>query len=148
MEVILNKDVDKLGKAGQIIKVKDGFARNFLIPNNLALPVTAPNLKRLEQEKLKKASEQERIKKTSEELKARLDNFSLTLPALTLENEDKLYGSITALDIAAALKEEGFDIDKNSIQMEESIKSLGIYEIPIKLHPEVLAKIKVWIVKK
>jgi large subunit ribosomal protein L9 len=147
MEVILIKDVDKIGKAGTVVKVKDGFARNFLIPNNLAMPVTAGNLKRIEQEKEKKSLQLEKIKKECSDLVARLANFSLTIAALTHEDE-KLYASISAKDIAEALKEEGFEIDKSSIALDEPIKSLGIYEVPLNLHPEVPAKIKVWIVKK
>jgi len=147
MEVILNQDVDKLGKSGTIVKVKAGFARNFLIPNGLALPLTPANLKKLEQDKLKKTLQIEKVKKESEALKERLENISLTITALTKE-EDGLFGSVTSQDIADALKEEGLDIDKNSIILDEPIKSLGIYEVPIKLHQEVLAKIKVWIVKK
>lgn len=147
MEVILSKDIDKIGKAGTIVKVKDGFARNFLLPNKLAIPLTPENLKRLEQEKLKKNSEQEKIRKDAEELKIKLEGLSLTIPALTQE-EDKLYGSVAAYDLAQALKEEGFEVDKNSIMLDEPIKSLGIYEVPVKLHAQVLAKIKVWIVKK
>ena len=148
MEVILNQDVDKLGKSGTIVKVKAGFARNFLIPNGLVLPLTPANLKKLEQDNLKKVSQLEKIKKESEALGERLANLSVTIPALTKEEEDRLYGSITSQDIADALKEEGVDIDKNSVILDEPIKSLGIYEIPIKLHPEVLTKIKVWVVKK
>ncbi len=147
MEVILKQDIEKIGKAGAVIKVKGGYARNFLIPNGLAVPLTPANLKRLEQEKQKKIYELEKVKKESEALGERLANLSLTLPALTQEG-DRLYGGISSQDIAAALKEEGFDIEKNSIVLEEPIKSLGIYEIPVKLHPEVTAKIKVWIVKK
>lgn len=147
MEVILNRDVDKLGKSGTVIKVKAGFARNFLIPNGLALPLTPGNLKKLQQDKLRKASQLEKIKKESEEIGERLANISLTIPAL-IKEEDILYGSITSQDIANALKEEGLDIDKNSVILDEPIKSLGIYEIPIKLHPDVVRKVKVWIVKK
>lgn len=147
MEIILNQDVDKLGKTGQIVKVKNGFARNFLIPRGLALPATSGNLKKLQQEKLKETLQIEKIKQEAQHLKDRLTNLSLTLPALTHE-DGKLYGSITANDISGLLKEEGFDIDKNSIILEEPIKSLGIYEVPIKLHPEVSATIKVWVVKK
>jgi len=146
MEVILNQDVEKLGKAGAVVKVKEGFARNFLIPNNLAVPLTPASLKRLEQEKEKKVLQLEKIKKEAEELKIRLEGLSFTIPALTQE-EDRLYGSVTAHDIAQSLKEEGLNIDKNSIILEDPIKSLGIYEIPVKLHQEVTAKIKVWIVK-
>jgi large subunit ribosomal protein L9 len=147
MEVILNQDMDKLGKAGSIVKVKDGFARNFLIPNGLALPLTSGNLKKLEQEKQKKIDQLGKIKQESMELAARLNGLSLTIPALVQE-DDKLFGSVTGQDIVQALKEEGFDIDKNTVILDQAIKSLGIYEIPLKLHPEVTATIKVWIVKK
>ncbi|MDP3731857.1 MAG: 50S ribosomal protein L9 [Candidatus Omnitrophota bacterium] len=147
MEVILNKDIDRIGKAGHIVKVKDGFARNSLIPNGLAVPVTPANLKKLEQEKQQKALQLEKAKREAEELKAKLARLSLTIPVLTHE-EDKLYASITAHDLATALSEEGFNIDKNSIVLDEPIKALGIYEVPVKVHPEVFAKVKVWVVKK
>lgn len=147
MEIILRQDVDKLGKIGQVIKVKDGFARNFLIPNGLAVPKTEKNLKSLEQEKAKKTLQSEKVKREAQDLGARLSNLSLTIPVLAQE-EDKLYGSITGQDIAAALKEEGFEIDKDLIVLDEPIKSLGIFEIAIKLHPQVTTKIKAWIVKK
>ncbi|MBM3244981.1 MAG: 50S ribosomal protein L9 [Candidatus Omnitrophica bacterium] len=146
MEVILNKDVDRIGKAGQVIKVKDGYARNFLIPNNLAIPVNSVNLKKLEEEKKAKLQQLEKSRKEAEELKTKLNGLSLTLPVLT--EEDKLYGSISPVDLSNALKEEGLEIDKNKIVIEEPIKALGIYEIPVKLHPEITAKLKVWIVKK
>jgi len=147
MEVILNKDVDRIGKAGQVVKVKDGFARNFLLPNGLAVPVTSANIKKLEQEKQQRALQLEKTKREAEELKEKLARLSLTIPVLTHE-EDKLYANITSHDLAVALKEEGFDIDKNSIILDEPIKALGIYEVPVNLHPEIPAKIKVWIVKK
>jgi large subunit ribosomal protein L9 len=147
MEVILNKDVDRVGKAGQVLKVSDGFARNFLLPNKLAMPVTPGNLKTLEQERQQKAKAKEKIKQEAQEQKVKLEALSLTIPVLTHEDE-KLYATITSQDLAAALKEEGFAIDKNSIALVEPIKSLGIYEVPVNLHPEVPAKIKVWIVKK
>jgi large subunit ribosomal protein L9 len=147
MEIILNQDVDRIGKAGTIIKVKDGFARNFLIPNGLALPLTPANLKKIEQEKQRKASKLTKHKKDAEELKEKISALSLTMPVLT-HDEEKLYASITAQDISAALKEEGLDIDKNCIVLDEPLKSLGIYEVPINLHPEVSLKVKVWVVKK
>lgn len=148
MEVILRQDVDKIGKAGAVVKVKDGFARNFLIPNGLAILSTPANIKKLEQERQRRSLEVQKIKKDADELKAKLANLSLTISALTQAEEDKLYGSITSADIAGALKEEGLDVDKNYIMLDEPIKSLGIYEVPIKLHPEVSTKIKVWVVKK
>ncbi len=147
MEVILSKDLERIGKVGQVIKVKDGFARNFLIPNGLAVPVNVTNLKKLEEEKQRKILQLEKLKKEAEELSVKLSGLSLTMPVLTQE-EDKLYGSINAIDLANALKEEGIELDKNKIVLDEPIKALGIYEVPVKLHPEVTAKIKVWIVKK
>ncbi|MFH0935586.1 MAG: 50S ribosomal protein L9 [Candidatus Omnitrophota bacterium] len=147
MEVILNEDVQKLGKAGTIVKVKDGFARNFLIPNGLAVPATSVSLRRLQQEQQRKQSQIENLKKEAEELKDKLAQVSLTIASLTQEDEN-LYGGITAQDISAALKEESFDIDKSQIILSKPIKSLGIYEVPVKLHPEITANLKVWVVKK
>jgi large subunit ribosomal protein L9 len=147
MEVILKQDVNKIGKAGAIVRVKDGFARNFLMPNNLALPVTAENLKSLEQEKQRKTLQLEKAKKEAEMLKVKLDGLSLTIPVLTQE-ADALYGSITAVDLVRTLKDEGIELNKDLIVLEEPIKALGIYEIPVKLHPEISAATKVWVVKK
>ena len=147
MEVILKQDIEKLGKAGTIVEVKDGYARNFLLPNNLAVQKTAQNIKKLEEQEHKKLKQQEKIKKESEELKQRLSNISLTIPVLT-KDDDRLYAGINTQNIANALKEEGLEISKNLIALDEPIKTLGIYEIKIKLHPEVTAEIKVWVVKK
>ena len=147
MEVILKQDVEKLGKLGDVVKVKDGFAHNFLIPKGLAVPVTSSSLKRLEQEKQHKNVAQEKLKKEALQLKEKLAGLSLTIAALVQEDE-QLYGSIASHDIAQALKEEGLEIDKNIILLAEPIKALGIYEVDVKLHPEVPAKVKVWIVKK
>ncbi len=147
MEVILTKDVDKVGKSGTVVKVKDGFARNFLMPKGLAIEVTHDNLRKFEQGKQKISLELEKKKGAAEGLKARLDNLSLTIPVL-VQAEESLYGSITALDIYNALKEEGIEVDKSCIMLDNPIKALGIYEIPLKLHPQVESKLKVWIVKK
>jgi large subunit ribosomal protein L9 len=148
MEVILIKDVEKVGTAQSVVKVKDGFARNFLIPNKLAVPLTPDNLKRIEEEKKAKAAQLDKLKKECEVLKERLTGVSITITALKQEESDALYGSITAHDISKALKEEGFEVDKAKIELVEPIKALGIYEVPIKLHPEVVTKVKIWIVKK
>lgn len=147
MEVILKQDVDKIGRAGVVVKVKDGFARNFLIPNKLAIPVNATNIKMLNEEKKNRILQLEKIKKEAEGLMEKLSGLSLTVAVLTQEDE-KLYASISAQDIANSLKEEGYNIEKSCVMLEEPIKALGIYEIPIKLHSDILAKIKVWIVKK
>ncbi|MDD5561608.1 MAG: 50S ribosomal protein L9 [Candidatus Omnitrophica bacterium] len=147
MEVILIKDVEKIGKAGSVVKVKEGFARNFLFPHNLAKVATPGTLKQLEKEKQVKSAQYAKAKEESEEVKKRLSELSLTISALT-QGEENLYGSISAHDVAAALKEEGFIIDKSAIDLPEPIKSLGIYEMPVKLHPEVIATVKLWVVKK
>ncbi|HNW39098.1 MAG TPA: 50S ribosomal protein L9, partial [Candidatus Omnitrophota bacterium] len=146
-EVILNKDVEKIGRAGTVVRVKEGFARNFLFPQNLAKPATPESLKRLEQERLVRSAQSAKLKEESELIKQRLSKVSLTIPALT-QGEEKLYGSIHAHEIAEVLKTEGFSIDKSAIDLAEPIKSLGIYEIPVKLHPEVTAILKLWVVKK
>jgi large subunit ribosomal protein L9 len=117
------------------------------LARGLAIPVTPTNLKKLQQEKERLAEEQERAKKEAQDKKARLDGFSVTIQSLVKE-EDKLYAGIDAQDIAAALKDEGFEVGKKFVVLDEPIKSLGIYEVPIKLHMEVTAKIKVWVVKK
>ena len=149
MEVILTKDSGKLGKTGQVIKVKDGFARNFLIPNGLALPLTSQNMRKLEQENQAKAMKLEKTRKEYEGLKAKLESLSLTMPVLTKEKEeDKIFGSVSTQEIINSLSEEGITIDKNSIILDEPLKSLGIYEVPVKLGLEITAKLKVWIVKK
>ncbi|MDD2702864.1 MAG: 50S ribosomal protein L9 [Candidatus Omnitrophica bacterium] len=147
MEVILTQDVNGIGKTGSVIKVKDGFARNFLFPGKLAVLSTAGNMKSLELERQKKNLQMENLKKEAEKIRDRLQNLSLTIPVLT-QDKEKLYGSISAADLQNVLKEENIDIDKNNILLEEPIKALGIYEIPVNLHPEISAKIKVWIVKK
>jgi len=148
MEVILSQDVEKVGKAGTVLKVKDGFARNYLIPRGLAMPKTAANLQKLEAEKRRRLADQENLKKKALELKARLEGLALTIPVLTQEEGDSLYGSVNASEITKAIQDEGIPVEKGSVLLDEPIKSLGIYEVPVKLHPEISVKIKVWIVKK
>lgn len=147
MEVILKKDVEKIGKAGAVVKVKEGFARNFLIPRDLAQPVTGAALKKLEQDALVRSAQSAKARDEAARLSLQLSKLSLTISALT-QGEEKLYGSINANEISEALEEEGFLIDKNIIDLALPIKSLGVYEIPIKLHPEVTAKLKLWVVRK
>ncbi len=147
MKVILNKDVDKIGKAGTLVQVKEGFARNFLFPHHLAQPATENNLKKLEETRQLNSAHLAKIKEESLALKKRLGALALTIAALT-QDDEKLYGSIHTHDIAAALKEEGFEIEKSAIDLAEPIKALGVYEIGVKLHPEVVATVKLWVVKK
>jgi large subunit ribosomal protein L9 len=147
MEVILKKDVTNIGKAGTLVKVKEGFARNFLFPQHLAEVATPAALKKLEEERTLKLALSEKLKQEAIGVKERLAGVALTISALT-QSEEKLYGSIQAQEITAALEAEGIAIEKSAIELAEPIKSLGIYEIPVKLHPEVTAKVKLWVVKK
>ena len=148
MDVILKKDIDKIGKAGSVIKVKEGFARNFLFPRKWAAPATAANLKRIEQEKQRNENLNLRKKEQALNLSQRLTNISITIP-VQVNDDDKLYGSISSLDILDSLKQEGIsDITKDAIIFDEQIKSTGVFDIAIKLHPEVIAKVKLWVVKK
>ncbi|MDD5501583.1 MAG: 50S ribosomal protein L9 [Candidatus Omnitrophica bacterium] len=147
MKVILIKDVAKVGRAGTVAEVKEGYARNFLFPHKLAQEATAGGIKKLEQDMQARSEQYARDKKESEELKVRLDALSLTIPAL-VQGEEKLYGSISSHDISEALKQEGFAIEKNAIELPEPIKSLGIYELTVRLHAEVNATVKLWVVKK
>lgn len=147
MEVILKKDIEGIGKSGHIVKVKDGYARNFLIPNGFAVYSTSANIKNLEEEAKRLSLRADKEKKEAEGLAQKLASLSLTIQSLAKE-DDKLYGGITGQDISEALKEEGFDIDKNAIVLSEPIKALGIYEVNIRLHQDIAAKVKVWVVKK
>jgi len=147
MKVILIEDIEKLGKANEVVEVKDGFARNYLIPKRKAVPATYQNLKRLEEENKKRLKKLETSKKQAEELARHLDGLSVNVLA-KVHNEDELYGSVTAQQISEALKQEGFDIDKKCIVLEEPIKRLGVFDCVLRLHPEVEAKIRVWVVKE
>ena len=147
MEVILCEDLEHLGKTGQVIKVKDGFARNFLIPQKKAYPATPANLKRIEQEKNRKALAEEKLKKEAQELANKLSKISCNI-AVEVNDLEKLYGSVSEADIAKALEVEGYKIDKKEILLEKPIEDLGIYEVPIKVHPQVTTKIRLWVTKK
>ncbi|MBU1998853.1 MAG: 50S ribosomal protein L9 [Candidatus Omnitrophota bacterium] len=147
MEVILMQDVKGLGKAGSVVKVKDGFANNFLLLKKLAVPANQANLKIVEQDKKRRDLEYEKKKLEAQGLKERLEKLSFTMPAM-VHDDEKIYGSITIHNIAEALDGEGFKIQKDSILLNEPLKSLGIFEVPVKLHPEITAKVKIWVVKK
>ena len=146
MKVILTDNVNKLGSSGDVVQVKNGYARNFLIPKGLAIMATQSNLNRLMEDNKKKFQHLEKKKKEALEFAHRLEGLSVNVAVETYE-EDKLYGSVTALDISRALEAENLKIDKNNIIISEPIKSLGIFDCIIKVHPEVEAKIKVWVVK-
>lgn len=147
MKIILKQRIANLGGAGDIVSVKDGYARNFLFPQMLALEATRSNLKAAEAIKVSSEALQEKKKQAAMELAKRLQADSFTLNCQATE-DDKLYGSIDGLEISRLLKEQGYDIDKSDISLAEPIKALGVYNADIKLHPQVNAAIKVWIVKK
>ena len=147
MEIILRQDYEGLGAAGEIVTVKDGFGRNYLIPKGVAYIATAANKKRHEADLKQQGMRLARDKKAAEDLSEKLKNVSCTI-TVQVGEEDKLFGSVTSLNIAESLLAQGFEIDKRKILLEEPIKSLGIYSVPIKLHAEVEGTVKVWVVKE
>jgi large subunit ribosomal protein L9 len=147
MQVILQEDVSSLGRAGEIVTVRDGYGRNFLLPKKKAVLADPKNVKELEHQKRAVASKQIKAKKAAEELAVKFSSVSLTI-ARDAGEEDKLFGSVTVKDIAEALRNEGYTIDRYAIELKTPIKQIGIFEVPVRLHSEVTATVKVWVVKK
>ena len=147
MKVILRKDIEQLGKVGQLVDVKDGYALNYLIPRGFAYVAVKGNVRAIVEEKkiLEKRNLQEL--KNAQHLAADLEKISVTIPVQVGE-EDKIFGTVTSQMIADSLLEKGYEIDKRKIELEETIKTLGIYTANIKLHQNVTAKIKVWVVRE
>jgi large subunit ribosomal protein L9 len=147
MELILRDDVEKLGRRGDIVKVKDGYARNFLLPRGLGMPVTAANKAMIDKERKAHEARLAKEKAEFESLAGRIAGLRFVAPRKVGES-DLLYGSVTAADIAEFLKGKGIEIDKRKVQLDEPIKHLGEHEVKIKLHPEVLATIKLLVTKE
>lgn len=147
MKIVLREDVENLGRRGDVLQVADGYARNFLIPKRLALLATGENLHRVE--KARERADRQRRQERDEAARTaeRMRGLSLTIVKKAGE-EETLYGSVTSAEIAAALEKEGIPIDKRRVRLEEPIKSLGIYSVPVDLHPEVTGEVKVWVVKE
>lgn len=145
MKIILKEDIPNLGKAGQIVVVKDGYARNFLIPKGLALLADEKNMKLLERQKKKFEEEAKKKRQDAESIAQRLRETQLVIKSKAGEDQ-KLFGSVTSKDIAKALEKEGFSIDKKQINIIEPIKRLGEYEVDIKLDANIVAKVKINIV--
>ena len=147
MEVILLESIHKLGNRGQAVKVKPGYARNYLFPRNLALPATTANrrvFQETERVLIKKdvaATEAARVRA------AKLADVAVNI-AVAVGEEDKLYGSVTALDIVRKLKEQGHDVERREIALDEPIRQIGVYNVDVRLHREVSVPIKVWVVKE
>lgn len=149
MKVILKQEIKGLGKIGDIKSVKDGYARNFLFPKGLVLEANDVNLKIIEREKMKIAEIMKNELASAAEFAKKLSSVSITIPVSSASGEEnKIFGSVGPADISAALKTEGFDIDKKSIVLDNPLKELGAFDVAVKIHPEVTAKIKVWLVKK
>ena len=147
MEIILREQVEKLGDRGDIVKVKAGYARNFLLPQRKAILVTPHNVRQVEQEKVALVRREAIEKKESELLAQQLYELNLEFSRKVGENE-VLYGSVTTMDIVQILLEKGFEIEKRKINLEEPLKSLGKHEVPIKLHREVTALLKIEVLKE
>lgn len=147
MEVILLKDYEKLGKALDVVSVKDGYARNFLIPRGIAMISTEGNRKKIEEAKRLTARREENKIKEAKELALKIEQVPCTI-AVKVGEEDKIYGSVSAVEISNYLKREGYEIEKNQVEIEEPIKKLGVYTVTIKLYKNITANLKVWVVKE
>jgi large subunit ribosomal protein L9 len=147
MKVILRQDYENLGRFGDIVEVKDGYARNYLIPRRIALPATPGNIKIVETEKKQKAFKLEKERRNAQRIAEQISGLEIRIPVRAGEN-DRLFGSVTSQVIADKLSKHGIEVDRRKIQLEEPIKTLGSYDIPIKLHPEISVNLKVHVVRE
>ena len=147
MEIILRQAIENLGHPGDIVKVSPGYARNYLLPRGLAYEATPGNRKRIAQERQRLEAAEADRRSTAQELATRLEQVSLSFLARVGE-ENKLFGSVTAGDIAQQLEAQGFSIEKRQIDLHEPIRTLGVYRVPVKLHADVKPEFKVWVIKQ
>ena len=147
MQVILRDRLEHLGNAGEVVNVKPGYARNYLIPQGLAYEANDANLKRIDRERAQLVKRAEGQLQVARERAAALEGVSVTFNARAGE-EGKLFGSITTADIAERLAEQGVEVDRKQIQLDEPIKALGVFSIPVRLHADVRPEIKVWVIKE
>lgn len=147
MEVILCQDISTVGKTGDVVKVKDGYARNYLIPRQLALAATKENKKKMEAKKAKLAAAYEEQRKAAEVQAEKLSKVSCTL-TVEVNEQDKLYGAVSETEILRGLEQEGFKFERKDLVIEKPVEELGIFEIGVKLHPEVIGKFRLWVTKK
>jgi large subunit ribosomal protein L9 len=147
MEVILRQAVDNLGHPGDLVKVSAGFARNYLLPRGIAVEATEGNKRRIAQEKARLEAAENNRRSNAEGLAEKVEQVSLTFSA-RVGDEGRLFGSVTASDIAEQLAAQGFTIEKRQIDLHEPIKALGVYRVPIRLHADVRPEIKVWVIKQ
>jgi large subunit ribosomal protein L9 len=147
MDVILLEDIDSLGTRGDKVTVKTGYARNFLLPRKMALPATPSGLRMMKEEERRRAVRENKMHREAEELAKALNKVSCTAEVEAGE-DDRVFGSVTNAHIADLLNAQGYEIDKRKIVLDEPLKALGVYTIPIRLYRDVEAKVKVWVVKK
>ncbi len=147
MEVILRKTVASVGRAGEIITVKPGYGRNFLIPKGYAYLATEKNKRRVEAEAARQSDQMAADEASAQDLADRIGQAEVHIKAKTGEG-DKLFGSIGSADIAEQLADQGFEVDKRVIELEQPIKAIGVYKVPVRLHPNVHAEVRVWVVKE
>jgi len=146
MEVILRQSVENLGAPGDVVTVSNGYARNFLLPRGVAYQATEGNKKRISQEKARLETAEAGRRESAQALATKLEEVSITFAARVGE-EGKLFGSVTAADIAQQLEAQGHHVEKRQIDLHEPIKALGVYRVPIRLHADVKPEIKVWVIK-
>jgi large subunit ribosomal protein L9 len=147
MKVILREDIEDVGQAGQVIEVKNGFGRNYLLPRNLAIPASEGNLKSIGEIQKQKDIRSKKRRRAADIVKDRIEKLSLQIEVQVGE-EDRMFGSVTNNDIAALLQTNGVTVDKRAVEIEEPIKALGVYTVPVKIDKEVTANVRVWVVKK
>ena len=147
MKVILRSDIPKLGKQGDVKNVSGGYVRNYLIPRNLVIEANPANLKLWEKEKVKIEKQKNEVVSKAKELAEKIEKTSITITVKVGEG-GKLFGSVTSADIAKVLNDNGFSIEKHDIILEEPLKEVGVYAVDVKIHPEVIARPKVWIVEE
>lgn len=146
-EVVLMADVQGLGSQGEVVRVAEGYARNYLLPRNLAAPVTEGARRKLEKARKMKEEQEARELESAQRLVKSIEQVSCTIPVKTGEG-GKLFGSVTAADIVSALKAQGVEVDKHQVDLPEPIRELGVFSIPIKVHPKVQATLKIWVVEE
>jgi large subunit ribosomal protein L9 len=147
MNIILMENVEKLGQVGDVVKVKDGYARNYLLPRQLGVPATTGNVKRIEKEKAKRLAAWEEEKKAAQQKADILSKVSLTI-AVEVNDQEKLYGAVSDTEILEALEAEGHKVDKKALVLEKPVDDLGIFDVGVKFHPQVIAKVRLWVTKK
>ena len=147
MKIILTEDSDSLGESGAVVEVKDGYARNYLLPRKLALVANRSNTAVYEEVRRQKGARNTKAKRDAENLAGKLSKASCTI-SVAVGEEDRIFGSVTPQQIADVLIEQGFEIDRRQVELDDSIRALGVYDVSIRLHAEITTNVKVWVVKE